>query len=78
MKFNSLSRRDFLRLAGFGAGALALNPFWGARDFSVPALAQFPTGDRLGRVAVTPDFYSTVLRSSPDQNATANSKCWAG
>src|SRR5271157_511608 len=71
MKLNSLSRRTFLKLVGFGVGALALNPFWGARDFSVPALAQFPAGDRLGRVAVTPDFYSTVLRSSPDQNATA-------
>ena len=71
MKPDFLSRREFLKLAGLGAGALVLNPFWGARDFSVPALAQFPAGDRLGRIAVTPDFYSTELKSSPDQNATA-------
>ena len=25
----------------------------------------------MGRIAVTPDFYSTVLRSAPDENATA-------
>ena len=71
MKPNSLSRREFLKLAGLGAGALALNPFWGARDFSVPALAQFPAGDQLGRIAVTPYFNSTVLHTSPDENATA-------
>ena len=71
MKFDSLSRRDFLKLAGLSAGTLALNPFWGARDFDVPALAQFPTGDRLGRIAVTPDFYSTPLMPSPNANATA-------
>jgi lipoprotein-anchoring transpeptidase ErfK/SrfK len=70
MKSDSLSRREFLKLAGLGAGALALNPFWGARDFSIPALAQFPAGDRLGRIAVTPDFYSTPLRPSPNENAT--------
>jgi len=71
MKPDSLSRREFLKLAGLGAGAFALNPFWGARDFSVPALAQFPAGDRLGRIAVTPYFNSTVLRPSPNENATA-------
>ncbi len=70
MKPDSLSRREFLKLAGLGAGALALNPFWGARDFSIPALAQFPAGDRLGRIAVSPDFYSTPLRPSPNENAT--------
>ncbi len=71
MKPDSLSRREFLRLAGLGAGAFALNPFWGARDFSVPELAQFPAGERLGRIAVTPYFNSTVLRTSPNENATA-------
>jgi len=71
MKPDSLSRREFLKLAGLGAGAFALNPFLGARDFSVPALAQFPAGDRLGRIAVTPYFNSTVLRTSPNENATA-------
>ncbi len=71
MKSNSLSRREFLKLAGFGAGTLVLNPFLGARDFSVLGLAQFPAGDQLGRIAVTPYFNSTVLRTSPDENATA-------
>src|ERR1700690_1029370 len=71
MKSDSLSRRDFLKLAGFGAGILALNPFLGAHDFSMPKLPQFPAGDRLGRIAVTPDFYSTVLRSRPNENGTA-------
>jgi lipoprotein-anchoring transpeptidase ErfK/SrfK len=71
MKFDSLSRRDFLKIAGLGAGALAFDPFWGARDFGVPALAQFPAGDRLGRIAVTPYFNSTVLRSGPNENAAA-------
>ncbi|MGA7195025.1 MAG: L,D-transpeptidase [Anaerolineales bacterium] len=71
MKSNSLSRREFLKLASFGAGALALNPFLGSREFIIPSLAQFPAGDQLGRVAVQPYFNSTVLRTSPDENATA-------
>ena len=55
-----ISRRDFLKLAGLGAGALALNPFK-----SIQPLPQFPQGDRLGRVAVSPNFYSTELKSQP-------------
>jgi len=71
MKFDSLSRRDFLKLAGLSAGTLALNPFRGERDFSVPALAQFPAGDHLGRIAVTPNYYTTPLMPSPNANDTA-------
>ncbi len=41
---SKLSRRDFLKLAGLGLGALALRPFEKLR------LPQFPAGDRLGRV----------------------------
>ncbi len=61
------SRRDFIKLAGLGLGALALNPR--APLGSAAPLAQFPADDRLGRVAVTPNFYSTALRSQPDENA---------
>lgn len=60
----SLSRRDFLRLAGLGAGALALSPFKRLRP-----LPAFPAGERLGRVAVTPNFYSTELKPRPDSRA---------
>lgn len=69
MKRN-LSRRDFLKVAGVGLGALAFNPFK-FDPFRVPKpLPQFPAGDKLGRVAVTPNFYSTALMSKPDENAT--------
>lgn len=60
------SRRDFLKLAGLGLGALAFRP--GPLQ-DVRPLPQFPAGDFLGRVAVTPNFYSTALRSQPDENA---------
>lgn len=60
------SRRDFLKLAGLGLGSLALRP----RPLDrVPNLPPFPAGDYLGRVAVTPNFYSTALRSQPNENA---------
>lgn len=57
-----------MKLAGLGLGALAFSP----RDIVLPgprALPQFPAGDRLGRVAVTPNFYSTPLMSQPNENA---------
>jgi hypothetical protein len=62
------SRRDFMKLAGLGLGALAFSPRepWRMPDL----LPEFPAGDRLGRVAVTPNFYSTPLRSQPDENAS--------
>ncbi len=63
------SRRDFLKLAGLGVGALALNPFKNARTLPTK-LPQFPAGDRLGRVAVAPNFYSTPLMSRPNENSS--------
>lgn len=62
-----LSRRDFIKMAGLGLGSLAFNP-----KMPVPSprpLPQFPAGDRLGRVAVTPNFYSTQLKPQPNENA---------
>ena len=62
-----LSRRDFIKMAGLGLGSLAFNP-----EMPVPSprpLPQFPAGDRLGRVAVTPNFYSTQLKPQPNENA---------
>jgi lipoprotein-anchoring transpeptidase ErfK/SrfK len=61
----ALSRRDFLKLAGLGAGTLALRPF--TRGLFLP---DFPAADRLGRnctggmVAVKsrPDVYSTTFK----------------
>ena len=41
-----LSRREFLKLAVLGAGALALRPFAGL------TLPDFPQADKLGRVTV--------------------------
>lgn len=61
------SRRDFIRLTGLGLGALA---FRRPRVEGQSYLPQFPAGDRLGRVAVTPNFYSTQLKSQPSENAT--------
>lgn len=72
---NSPSRRDFIKLAGLSLGALALrvNSKSGrsSRIEEGLALPQFPAGDNLGRVAVVPNFYSTVLRSQPNENAPA-------
>lgn len=70
MKFNSPSRRDFLKLSGLGLGALAFNPLKGIFK-NVSPLPQFPAGDFLGRVAVTPNFYSTELKGTPDGQAPA-------
>ena len=63
-----LSRRDFLKLAGLGLGSLA---FRQPAPQTVPQLPQFPQADYLGRVAVTPNFYSTQLKSQPNENAPA-------
>jgi lipoprotein-anchoring transpeptidase ErfK/SrfK len=67
-KAKDLSRRDFLKLAGLGLGTLA---FRQPGLETVPHLPQFPQGDSLGRVAVTPNFYSTQLKSQPNENAPA-------
>lgn len=70
MRFNSLSRRDFLKLAGLGIGALALDPFAPVFKTAHP-FPKFPAGDFLGRVAVTPNFYSTELKARPNSNEPA-------
>lgn len=44
--YNPISRRDFLKLATLGVGALAFRPF--AKE----SLSQFPQADKLGRVTV--------------------------
>ena len=62
------SRRDFIKVAGLGLGALALRPQLPLG--SLQRLPQFPAGDYLGRVAVTPNFYSTPLKSQPNENAS--------
>ncbi len=50
------TRRDFLKLAGLGAGAMALRPF----SSNPPARAQpdFPKADHLGRLTQTLGLYS--------------------
>src|ERR1043165_4697459 len=58
----NLSRRDFLKIAGAGLGALALNPLKHLE--SAPLLPQFPEGDRLGRI-----FGKTDVRSEPSLDA---------
>ena len=61
MKRN-LSRRDFLKIAGAGLGALAFNPLK-LKEFPL-VLPQFPVGERLGRV-----FSMIDVRSEPSINA---------
>ena len=58
----NLSRRDFLKLAGVGLGALAFNPLK-PFEFSYPQ-AQFPEAERLGRI-----FSRIDVRSEPSFNA---------
>jgi len=69
----TVSRRDFLKLAGLGLGALAFNPLDRAQrpPASVTALPQFSQGERLGRVAVAPNFNSTELKPQPNEMAAA-------
>lgn len=55
-----------MKLAALGAGTLA---FRSSPPETIRRLPQFPAGDYLGRVAVAPDFYSTPLKSQPDENA---------
>jgi len=58
----NLSRRDFLKIAGAGLGALAFNPLK-LKEFPL-VLPQFPVGERLGRV-----FSMIDVRSEPSINA---------
>ena len=55
-----LSRRDFLKLAGLGLGALALRPF------DKLHLPQFPAGERLGRI-----LFATDAMSQPSFDASS-------
>ena len=64
----AVSRRDFLKLAGMGLGAMAFNPFERYPLFQPPYM-QFPSGERLGRVSVFPYFYSTEIKAKPHQYA---------
>jgi hypothetical protein len=71
----SPSRRDFIKIAGLSLGALAMpggsrRTVLDLKDQGSLA-AQFPAGDLLGRVAVTPNFYSTELKSQPNENSPA-------
>jgi hypothetical protein len=67
-KPSQLSRRDFIKMAGLGLGALA---FGSPRPLRTPVrLPQFPAGDYLGRVAVYPNYYSTQLMPQPNENGT--------
>lgn len=65
----AVSRRDFLKLAGLGLGTLAMNPFERFSS-SEPPFLQFPSGDRLGRVSVYPDWYYTEIKSKPTANSS--------
>jgi lipoprotein-anchoring transpeptidase ErfK/SrfK len=65
-KNTALSRRDFMKLAGLGLGSFA---FRRHANEAAGQPTQFPQGDFLGRVAVTPNFYSTQLKSQPNENA---------
>ena len=60
----AVSRRDFLKLAGMGLGTLAVNPFERFSS-SEPPFMQFPSGERLGRVSVYPDWYYTEIKAKP-------------
>ncbi len=55
----SLSRRDFLKLAAAGSGALALRPFRGLRLF------EFPQAEKLGRITVG----KMDIKARPDANS---------
>ncbi len=58
----SLSRRDFLKLAGLGLGTLALNPI-----NQVLPLPEFPEGDLLARNCTGG---KVTIRSAPDVNSS--------
>ncbi|GER79616.1 MAG: L,D-transpeptidase [Anaerolineae bacterium CFX3] len=54
-----LSRRDFLKLAGLGLGALAFRPL------EKLELAQFPPAERLGRILFSVDVFSQPRFDGP-------------
>ncbi len=58
----NFSRRDFLKLAGASFGALA---FRRCEGILPSGRFQFPEGERLGRVSVYPNYFSTSIKSEP-------------
>ncbi len=69
---HSISRRDFLKFAGLGLGAMALRP-WDALNFRLErglSLPEFPKADLLGRncsggkipIMTRPDINSTLVK----------------
>ncbi len=60
-----IARRDFLKLAALGAGSLAFTPAERLSRLYLPP-QQFPGGERLGRVSVYPNLYSTDLKAKPN------------
>lgn len=65
----TLSRRDFIKLAGLGAGAMAFRSF----NNTLPTFPfdDFPKGDRLGRLLATLDY-----RTSPRVDYPAQGKIY--
>jgi len=64
---NNFSRRDFLKVAGVGLGALAFNPFrietYYEKLYTPKRLPQFPNSEIIGRVVDDTD-----VRSRPDNS----------
>ena len=60
MKRKKITRRDILKLAAAGIGTMGLNPW--SRLFNLP---EFPTSERLGRVAVG----KVDIKARPDYNS---------
>ena len=59
---NEFSRRDFLKLTGASLGSLAFRRF----DGILPSSSrQFPEGEKLGRVSVYPNYYTTPVKTEP-------------
>ncbi|MBT3322023.1 MAG: L,D-transpeptidase [Anaerolineae bacterium] len=63
---NKFSRRDFLKLTGASLGSLA---FRGLNQLNPIGKFQFPEGERLGRVSVFPNYFSTGIKSEPHSAA---------
>lgn len=61
----TISRRDFMKLASLGLGSLAFDPLERLSRLPLPAM-QFPGGERLGRVSVYPNLYSTDIKAKPN------------
>lgn len=67
----NISRRDFLKLASVGLGALAFNPYWthNFEYFSAPKrLPQFPASEIIGRVVEN----GIDLRNQPTNDESLN------